>query len=69
MQVDLGLGAPIEQGDGRTRGSWVLRAVLSYSGKGYSEAVSRQDTETFIRALENALQYFGGVPLLSNMVR
>ena len=34
-QVDFGLGAPIEQGDGKTRRSWVLRAVLSYSRKGY----------------------------------
>ena len=46
MQVDFGLGAPIEHDDGKTRRSWVLRAVLSYSRKGYSEAVMRQDTES-----------------------
>ena len=67
MQVDFGLGAPIEQGEGRTRRSWVLRAVLSYSRKGYSEAVMRQDTESLLRCLENALRHFGGVPVLLNM--
>ena len=67
MQVDFGLGAPIEQSDGKRRRSWVLRAVLSYSRKGYSEAVMRQDTETFLRCLENALRHFGGVPLLLNI--
>lgn len=67
MQVDFGLGAPIEQDEGKTRRSWVLRAVLSYSRKGYSEGVMRQDTETFLRCLENALRYFDGVPLLLNI--
>jgi transposase len=68
MQVDFCLGAPIEQGvGGKTRRSWVLRAVLSYSRKGYSEAVMRQDSESFLRCLENALRHFGGVPLLLNL--
>jgi hypothetical protein len=44
----------------------LFRAVLSYSRKGYSEVVLRQDTETFIRVLENAVRYFGGVPRLLN---
>jgi transposase len=66
--ADFGrLGAPIEQGDSKTRRSWVLRAVLSYSRKGYSETVMRQDTESFLRCLENALRHFGGVPLLLNI--
>jgi hypothetical protein len=34
---------------------------LGCSRKGYSEAVWRQDTETFIRAIENAFRHFGGV--------
>ena len=34
MQVDFGLGAPIEQDNGKTRRSWMLRVVLSYSRKG-----------------------------------
>ena len=41
--------------------------VLSYSRKAYSEAVSRQDSETFLRCLENGLRAFGGVPLLLNL--
>ena len=53
VQVDFGLGAPTENGQGKVRRSWVFRMVLSYSRKGYSEAVSRQDTETFLRCLEN----------------
>jgi len=68
MQVDFGLGAPIEDGaGGKGRRSWVLRAVLSCSRKGYSEAVLRQDTETFLRVLENAVRSFGGVPLMLNL--
>src|SRR6201994_4036693 len=67
VQLDFGLGAPIDEGEGKARRSWVLRMVLSYSRKGYSEAVSRQDTETFLRCLENGLRSFGGVPLLLNL--
>jgi hypothetical protein len=48
LQVDFGLGEPIDTGEGKTRRSWVLRAVLSYSRKGYSEAVLRQDTERLL---------------------
>jgi len=40
----------------------VLRVSLSHSRKGYSEAVLRQNTESFIRSLENAFRHFGGVP-------
>jgi transposase len=67
VQLDFGLGAPIETGQGKSRRSWVLRMVLSYSRKAYSEAVSRQDTETFLRCLENGLRSFGGSPLLLNL--
>jgi hypothetical protein len=56
VQVDFGLGAPIWEGPGRPRRSWVLRMVLSYSRKGYSEAVLRQDTETFQRTERAAVQ-------------
>jgi transposase len=49
VQLDFGLGAPIDTGQGKARRSWVLRMVLSYSRKAYSEAVGRQDTETFLR--------------------
>lgn len=61
-QVDFGSGPRLPRGDGRWRKSWIFRIVLSHSRKAYSEAVYRQDTETFLRCLENAFRYFGGVP-------
>ncbi len=61
-QVDFGRGARIVTGDGRRRGCWVFRIVLSHSRKGYSEAVFRQSTDGFLQALENAFWSFGGVP-------
>lgn len=67
VQVDFGLGAPIWEGSNRAKRSWVFRMVLSYSRKAYSEAVIRQDTETFLRCLENGLRSFGGVPSLLNL--
>jgi transposase len=67
VQPDFGLGAPIDLVQNKRRRSWVLRLVPSYSRKGYSEAVIRQDTETFIRCLENGLRSLGGSPLLLNL--
>jgi transposase len=67
LQLDFGSGAPIDEGQGKTRRSWILRLVLSYSRKGYSEALYRQDTDTFLRCLENGLRSFGGTPLLLNL--
>ena len=46
MQVDFGLGAPIGQ-DVARRLRWVLRVVLSYSRKAYSEAVMRDTRVSF----------------------
>jgi transposase len=67
-QVDFGTGAPILRGDGRRRRrTHIFRVVLSYSRKAYCEAVLRQDTETFLRCLENAFRYFGGVPQTLNV--
>jgi len=66
-QVDFGLGAPLIAGEGRKQRTWIFRIVLSYSRKVYSEAVLRQDTETFIRCLENAFRHFGGVPRTLNL--
>lgn len=60
-QVDFGLGAPIIE-NGHKRRAHVFRIVLSFSRKAYSEAVLRQDTESFIRCLENAFRHFCGVP-------
>jgi len=61
-QVDFGRGAPVRGADGKLQKTWVFRIVLSYSRKSYSEVVFRQTTEAFIRAMENAFRYFGGVP-------
>jgi len=61
-QVDFGRGTRIRSADGKTRWSWVFRIVLSYSRKAYSEAVLHQSTESFIRCIENAFRFFGGVP-------
>jgi hypothetical protein len=61
-QVDFGAGAPIITAEGKRKKSHVFRITLSHSRKGYSEAVFRQTTEEFIRVLENAFWYFGGVP-------
>jgi transposase len=60
-QVDFGQGAWVME-SGKRRRPHLFRIVLSHSRKGYSEVVWRQTTESFIRCLENAFRYFGGVP-------
>ena len=67
MQVDFGLGAPVVGDGGKVRRTWVFRSVLSHSRKGYSESVFHQDTETFLRVIENSLRHYGGVPLILNL--
>lgn len=62
MQVDFGQGAWIAEEGRRRRRPHLFRVVLSHSRKAYSEVVWRQDTETFIRCLENAFRAFLGVP-------
>lgn len=60
LQVDFGVGAwVIDQG--KRRRPHLFRAVLSHSRKAYSEVVWRQTSESFLRCLENAFRYFGGV--------
>jgi transposase len=61
-QVDFGTGAVVRTVEGKLRRPWIFRIVLSYSRKGYSEAVWRQSSEDFIACLENAFRHFGGVP-------
>jgi transposase len=61
LQVDFGQGAWVVE-NGKRRKTHLFRGVLSHSRKGYSEAVWRQTTETFIRCLENAFRHYGGVP-------
>jgi transposase len=60
VQVDFGQGAWVVV-DGKRRRPHLFRIVLSHSRKGYSEVVWQQTTENFIRCLENAFRYFGGV--------
>lgn len=60
LQVDFGQGAWVME-QGKRRRPHLFRAVLSYSRKAYSEAVWRQTSESFLRCLENAFRYFGGV--------
>ena len=67
VQVDFGSGPTLVSGEGKKRKTWIFRMVLSYSRKAYSQAVLRQDTETFIRCLENAFRHFGGVTLTVNL--
>ena len=60
-QVDFGQGAWVVE-NGKRKRPHLFRIVLSHSRKAYSEVVWRQTTESFIRCLENAFRYFGGVP-------
>jgi transposase len=61
-QVDYGTGAWVVGADGKRRKTHLLRVVLSCSRKAYSEVSFTQETECFLRALENAFRHFGGVP-------
>ena len=61
LQVDFGRGAWVVE-DGKRRRPHLFRGVLGCSRKGYSEAVWRQTTESFIRCLENSFRHMGGVP-------
>jgi transposase len=60
LQVDFGQGAWVVE-SGKRRRAHLFRGVLSHSRKGYSEAVWRQTSESFIRCLENAFRHLGGV--------
>jgi hypothetical protein len=59
-QIDFGAGAPVVRPDGKRKHPHVFRIVLSFSRKGYSEAVYHQSTDNFIHCLENAFWHFGG---------
>lgn len=61
-QVDFGKGAPIVTPEGKRKRPHLFRIVLSCSRKAYSEVTPRQTTEQFLRCIENAFVYFGGVP-------
>jgi transposase len=61
-QVDFGRGPWIVGDGGQRFKTHILRITLSHSRKGFSEAIRRQTSESFIRSLENAFRHFGGVP-------
>lgn len=61
VQIDYGEMYVLEDEKGRRKKAYFLRVVLSFSRKSYTEASYRPDTESFIRCLENAFRYFGGV--------
>lgn len=67
VQVDFGSGPALAGSDGKKTKTWIFRIVLSYSRKAYSEAVLRQNSETFLRCLENAFRHFGGGSLTVNL--
>ena len=67
VQVDFGTGPLLVGADGKRFRTWIFRMVLSHSRKGYTEGVRRQDTETFLRVLENGFRHFGGVTLTVNL--
>jgi transposase len=62
LQIDFGTAAPVIDRDGKIRRPWMLRLVLSHSRKAYSQVVYRQTTDNFLAVIENAFEYFGGVP-------
>jgi transposase len=61
-QVDFGVARTLRTPEGKLRYGNVLRVTLSFSRKAYTETVPFQNTECFIRALENAFRHFGGTP-------
>ena len=67
LQIDFGAGAPVIDAEGRRRRPWILRPILSFSRKAYSEAVFHQTTENLIRCLENTFRAFGGVTKTINL--
>jgi transposase len=67
VQVDFCSGRWLEGENGRLKKVHIFRIVLSHSRKAYSQAVSRQDTESFLRCLENGFRHFGGVTTTINL--
>ena len=70
MECEPGEEAQVDYGTlwielaGKRKKVHVLRVTLSHSRKGYTEVMLRQDTESFIRGIENAFRHWGGVPRL-----
>jgi transposase len=60
VQVDFGQGAWVLR-EGKRKRPHLFRIILSHSRKAYSEVVWQQSTENFVRCLENAFRFFGGI--------
>lgn len=52
----------VDRSSGEIHDAEVYIAILGYSQLTYAQAIPSQKKEAFIRATENALHYFGGVP-------
>jgi hypothetical protein len=63
-EVQVDYGTMMVEVAGKRAKIHLLRFTLSHSRKSYTEAMPRQDTESFIRGIENAFRHFGGVPLM-----
>jgi transposase len=61
-QIDYGTMYLLESDKGRDRKVQLLLVTLSHSRKAYAEAMLSQNTESFLRGLENAFRFFGGAP-------
>ncbi len=62
-QVDFGLaGEMLDELSGEVVKSYAFVMVLSYSRYMYIEFVSHQDLPTFLHCVQQALEFFGGVP-------
>jgi transposase len=57
-QIDFGVGAPIITKDGKRKKTYVIRVVLCFSRKSYSETIFNQTTDNFISCLENVFLAF-----------
>lgn len=70
MECEPGQEAQVDYGTmyvqlaGKKRKIHLLRIILSHTRKGYTEAMPRQDAESFIRGIENAFRHFEGCPKL-----
>jgi len=63
-EAQIDYGTMVVEVAGKKRKMHLLRVTLSHSRKGYTEVMPRQDTESFIRGIENAFRHFEGCPRL-----
>lgn len=62
-EVDFGrLGLVFDPDTGRRRGAWALLVTLAHSRHQYIHVTFQQTIPEFINGLEDAWEYFGGVP-------